>query len=135
MKLSTNPKSVYHREWQRKNWERAKLHKYNDRHKIVLIEGVQVTKGRLRHVKKHFDLTAEQYVALYKQNDGKCHLCDKELDMLKKQTVHVDHCHETGKVRGMLCAPCNTLIGRVENLGEKITNYLQKLTNKKRKCI
>jgi len=38
--------------------------------------------------------------------DGNCHLCGKHTKML-----HLDHCHETGVARGLLCRTCNTSLG------------------------
>jgi hypothetical protein len=44
--------------------------------------------------------------------DGRCAICDVRFDMVKKSTKpHVDHCHATKYVRGILCSMCNTGIG------------------------
>ena len=59
----------------------------------------------------------------YKQN-GKCLICEDD-----KKTFAVDHCHKTGKVRGLLCTPCNTALGNlkdnIDNLKRAII-YLEK---------
>jgi hypothetical protein len=44
-------------------------------------------------------------------------------------TFHVDHCHETGKIRGLLCHSCNTGIGKLgDNLEglQKAVSYLER---------
>lgn len=40
---------------------------------------------------------------------GRCAVCGEE------KKLHVDHCHDTGKVRGMLCFACNTGIGKLKD--------------------
>lgn len=45
---------------------------------------------------------------LLAKHDGKCALCGKD------GANHVDHCHSTGKVRGILCTSCNMRLGVVE---------------------
>jgi hypothetical protein len=49
---------------------------------------------------------------LYNQN-GKCAICER-IDSGKKtnKAFCVDHCHKTGKIRGLLCMPCNRSIGQ-----------------------
>jgi hypothetical protein len=51
-------------------------------------------------------LTAEEYQALVDAQQGECPIClrtDRPLD--------IDHCHRSGKVRALLCGPCNRAIG------------------------
>lgn len=65
---------------------------------------------------RNYGINNDDYVAmLYKQN-GKCAICLVEFAGDSKKT-HVDHCHETNKVRGLLCSKCNPAIGL---LGEDI---------------
>lgn len=75
---------------------------------------------------------------LFTKQDGKCALCDIQLHMPYRysadaQGARVDHCHKSGKVRGLLCHACNILIGMYENLtdrkpdfiAEEIINYIK----------
>lgn len=45
--------------------------------------------------------------------DYKCGICNITLNLNVKcnKNTHIDHCHTTGKVRGLLCSKCNTGIG------------------------
>mgnify|MGYP001767355964 CR=1 FL=1 len=57
-------------------------------------------------LKTRYDLTPEQVEEMRKMQGGKCALCPTEL-----KKFHVDHCHNTGKVRGLLCHRCNIRLG------------------------
>lgn len=52
-----------------------------------------------------YGITPEQYWAIYEYQGGKCYICERATGIKKK--LSVDHCHETGYVRGLLCTPCN----------------------------
>lgn len=69
------------------------------------------TNSRLRV----YGITAAEYVALDAAQDGLCAICAQPETMTYRGTVKqlsVDHDHETGKVRGLLCAACNFALGK-----------------------
>lgn len=69
--------------------------------------------GKLRQRLKRFGLTLEQFNALVEQQGGVCAIC-KNPEMWNRKDVKrlsVDHCHATGRVRGLLCNRCNRAIG------------------------
>jgi hypothetical protein len=59
-----------------------------------------------------FGLTPEQYEAMLASQGGRCVLCPRTPET-EGRRLAVDHCHETGKVRGLLCCACNTGIGNL----------------------
>jgi len=63
---------------------------------------------RLVNVGK-YGLTTEQYTDLVNKQAGKCAICGEAPKTLRG--LHIDHCHSTGKVRGLLCHTCNVGIG------------------------
>ncbi len=67
---------------------------------------------------KRYGIDIWRYREMMTEQDGKCAVCngpptrDRDLD--------VDHCHATGKVRGLLCSPCNTALGILEDNPDRI---------------
>lgn len=52
-----------------------------------------------------YGITAEEYWGIYKQQQERCAICRRATGARKR--LSVDHCHETGMVRGLLCTTCN----------------------------
>lgn len=71
-------------------------------------------KSRFRQVLRLYDLSEIEYKHMLTEQSYSCKLCLISQEKLKKR-LYVDHCHKTGKVRGLLCLRCNALIGHWEN--------------------
>lgn len=70
--------------------------------------------ARNASLKKMYGVTAEWYDGQYEKQSGLCAICgqpESQTSGGKTQKLAVDHCHETGKVRGLLCSDCNRGIG------------------------
>ena len=71
-------------------------------------------------------MTYDLYEQMLIDQNNKCVICNLEHTDIKK--LHVDHCHNTGKVRGLLCSNCNNGMGKlgdsIERL-ELVINYLK----------
>ena len=76
-------------------------------------------KRRERHLISAFGIDSSKYESLLVFQGGVCAICKGKNN---GKAFHVDHSHATGKVRGLLCSPCNMAIGRI---GENI-QVLQK---------
>lgn len=77
-----------------------------------------------RRRKYRYGITREQYLKLIGDCGGRCEICKEESDDLV-----VDHCHASGKVRGMLCRQCNAGLGHFDESPEhirKAITYLEK---------
>lgn len=62
---------------------------------------------------RRYGLSYQEYRALVERQGGVCALCRHEWKGWGgKSGLHIDHCHTTGKVRGLLCGDCNTALGR-----------------------
>ncbi len=67
--------------------------------------------------------TSEQYEEMHTAQGGVCKICERP-EPVSGRRLAVDHNHETGKVRGLLCTKCNTTAGWVEMHPNLIT-YLK----------
>lgn len=77
-----------------------------------------------------YGITIDQYDAMFCAQGGKCAICRMpESRVLYGKTAHlvVDHNHDTGKVRSLLCHRCNTALAAIEDAGFRAAalNYLE----------
>ena len=66
---------------------------------------------------RRFGITPERYSELLKSQNGTCAICkqpETATRLGKVKALAVDHCHQSGAVRGLLCADCNTGIGKLK---------------------
>lgn len=81
-------------------------------------------------LKHYYNITLEQYNQMSIDQNHKCKICNKPETQNPKgsNALAVDHCHTTGKVRGLLCSRCNLLLGKAEDsipVLEEAINYLR----------
>lgn len=79
---------------------------------------------RRNELKRKYGMSLEEFNQMVKDQKGTCLIC---LKVPKKRLV-IDHCHKTGKVRGLLCDPCNVALGFLEDNVEfllRAVNYLK----------
>lgn len=78
-------------------------------------------------LKKRYGIDLQEYSSLLKKQKYKCKICgDKK--KANKDALPVDHCHKTGKVRGILCPTCNAGLGSFkdsEKLLKQAIKYLK----------
>lgn len=69
-------------------------------------------------LRRMYGITTSDYDRMLKEQEGRCGLCRSEDPKRAGQLYFsVDHCHTTGKVRGLLCVTCNSLVGILERSG------------------
>lgn len=80
--------------------------------KIIRKEDYERNKKRnaARSRRKRYGITASQFALIKGRQGEACAICLNPF--LDKKDTHLDHCHKTGQIRGILCAKCNTSIGR-----------------------
>lgn len=86
-------------------------------------------------LKRLYGITREQYDSMLAGQKGKCAICgskdsySRNYKATKVSKFAVDHCHSTGKVRGLLCTKCNRALGMVNDSIEtvlRMAEYLRK---------
>lgn len=86
-----------------------------------------------RWLRNKYGITERDYYTLLAKQKGGCAVCHKTqqcADKTKKRTrLYVDHCHKTGRIRGLLCFKCNVLLGCADDSAtvlRQAINYLQR---------
>lgn len=75
-----------------------------------------------RAIMRRYNISLPEYTSILMRTDGKCPICRS------RKACAVDHCHRTGKIRGILCNFCNMILSVVENpeLLKSAQEYLAK---------
>lgn len=101
------------------------------RQKLAYKNGVYDRVTRPYLLKRKYGITREQYDEMFARQGGLCAICGTDNGASAKgtKTLAVDHCHETGEVRGLLCNGCNRAIGLLKDnvaVLESAIRYLKK---------
>lgn len=76
---------------------------------------------------RNYKITPEEYDAQFEAQHGMCALCGIHQD--DTGTFHVDHCHDTGQLRGLLCGECNLMLGKSKDNVSVLARSISYLTN------
>jgi hypothetical protein len=79
------------------------------------------------NLKRYYGLDWDTYQTMLKTANNRCEICG-EAEPKAQKSLSVDHCHETGQIRGLLCSNCNPAIGHMKNdpaLLRKAALYLE----------
>ena len=87
-----------------------------------------------QHLKYKYGVTHGEFTDTWNSQDGKCAICSVALPDLmvyenRRRGYAIDHNHETGKFRGILCLKCNSLLGMAGDSARvlaKAIGYLEK---------
>jgi hypothetical protein len=74
----------------------------------------RAVRGRQDHLKRRYGITEAERDELVASQGGVCCIC------LSAPAAHVDHCHRTGRVRGVLCFSCNAALGQFKDRPDAI---------------
>ena len=91
------------------------------------------TGHRCAELRRLYGITFDQYEAMYEAQSGGCALCCTPLLLAGGASqelgdiAHVDHCHTTGKVRGLLCHKCNRGLGLFQDNKETLMRAIDYL--------
>lgn len=110
------------RAWAARNPERIRAN--TERRKAKLRQDPMLRRNV--YLWKQYGIAHDVYLEMLEKQGGGCAICGRAPGKFRH---HVDHCHKTGRVRGILCHQCNWYIGKVERgdgLLEKIAAYLKR---------
>ena len=109
----------YQRQWRAKNKDRI-----NAAHREYQKKWRKDNPERARAIAKKsfiqntYGITVEYVETLEAAQDGRCAICERPAKL------HIDHCHDKGTVRGLLCATCNTGIGLLRHNEQTLSNAI-----------
>lgn len=78
---------------------------------------------------KFYGITDAEYNKAVDAHGGKCAMCGRYEELV------IDHCHKTGKFRGLICRLCNGLLGRFKDSTQQLQNAIDYLNNHKNESI
>lgn len=122
------PKDAYYKEKRSKQGIQSmckdcfKVWQQSDKGKIA---------SRKAHLQQQYNLTLDDYDKMLQEQNNSCAICGTNVVECEKGSgnhLAVDHCHSTGKVRGLLCASCNILLGKAKDnitILQSAINYLK----------
>ena len=114
--------------YREKNKEKIKAYREKNKEKIRAYTEKYKEKHYANQLKRLYGLELHEYNLMFTEQKGKCACCGSHQNELTKKFA-VDHDHDTGLIRGLLCSNCNTAIGRLGDNIEglmKALNYLEK---------
>jgi hypothetical protein len=90
-------------------------------------------KAKCQNLRRHFNITLDEYEVILERQNGTCAICGNNETAVRRGTselryLAVDHCHESGKIRGLLCSKCNTGLGLLRDSKELLRKAIQYLT-------
>jgi hypothetical protein len=83
------------------------------------------------HLRRQYGITVAEYDEMLMSCGYKCEICGTPVQRARwkgvgGQSACIDHCHSTGRIRGVLCRQCNSWLGRVNDKPEAAVAYLNR---------
>lgn len=125
----------------KKNWniankehvkEYAKTYREKNKEKLNKKKRDNPDYHRNLNLKRNYNFSLDEYNDMLEKQNGRCLGCNSFYTESARERLHVDHCHLTGKIRGLLCHHCNTALGLVkDNIDtlSRLISYLKTNSN------
>jgi hypothetical protein len=91
---------------------------YQSRKEEVLAshkEKYSAKKERAKSLMSSYGLTTEEWNEMFARQNHRCEICGSKEPLHSSGNFVVDHCHSLNFVRGILCGPCNTMLGQAKD--------------------
>jgi hypothetical protein len=86
-------------------------------------------KARWSYIIRNYGLEKVDFESMLEEQQNKCAICGLEFhDESKSTRPHIDHCHNSGDVRGLLCSLCNVGLGHFKDDPQILQSAIQYLT-------
>lgn len=136
---------AYYREYQQRPKRKAYKKQWNEQNQAVITARQRArykadpekysTYFRNRYVIRTYGITQQQYEEMFQQQGGVCGICGSQPDIERHgiSRLAIDHCHSTGKIRGLLCNNCNAGMGLIGDTAEHLKAalaYLERIEAK-----
>jgi len=103
---------TYQRQWLDANKERVRAYPKKPWSEVAPeAKKKRLERAKARHLERKYGITQSDWDAMLVAQGGVCAICKIPGRTGKHGKLAVDHCHSTGRVRGLLCTPCNISIG------------------------
>jgi len=116
--------------WRKANPDKVKAYYENNKELVNSRskEWYESNKDRVKHLnlQRDFKISLEDYNNLMDKQDDCCGICKRHKSEFKIKFA-VDHNHDTGKVRGLLCGSCNNGLGRFKDSVDLLSNAIKYL--------
>lgn len=127
-----------HRRWRENNQEyhraSARQWYYDNREHVLELRDENKDKRLDTNLRSKFGISLAEYNEMLSAQNDVCAICERPESMVDRRRgqvrrLAVDHCHNTGEVRGLLCSACNTSLGQMRddvNALQRMIDYLLK---------
>jgi hypothetical protein len=118
--------------WKSSDYARAKAKAWRlaNPEKVAEYRTKNRRKSYLQEAFRKYGITSDEFYVLMLTQEHACATCYTPFDWSDRETKpHIDHCHVTKKVRGILCKKCNSVLGMVKDNPQTLENlaeYLRK---------
>lgn len=104
-------------EWRRRNKEKVRSYarKYSANNKRQSAE-----RSRYRNT----GFTPEEFASVFDKQKGRCAICFADISSSPESRMAADHCHATGRPRGILCPQCNSGLGFFKDSQDRLRNAI-----------
>ena len=123
--------SAYQKQWREENAEHVS--NYGKKYMAeYVVKPEVIAQTWERNLWKNYKMTAAEFNDLWASQNGKCAICEVDLMPRGRQSnsVAVDHNHENGAVRGLLCQACNRAIGLFKDNPKILQSAAEYLENR-----
>jgi len=105
-----------------RRWIEENPERYREKQRRYVESGRKAEWSRNSYLKRTFGMTQTDYEAMLESQGGGCALCHRPPS--RKISLHIDHDHKTGRIRGLLCGSCNNGIGLLQEDEEVLLRAL-----------